>query len=475
MSRHDVAHEKRRGASRLIDAMSVHITGAPLSSGTGHSDGAMTSEEHAARRKAEKKAAKLDYFQLVPQMRASLPVKSRIVAMRKEPNTVLMSDVVSWLLEHLIADSKIEALAVGTALLEFGHLYAIDEEHILSSEFSDRPIPLRFALDDRDVAANITKQELDALKVAFESAVRPSTSARASRLVMASVGTSTILDAFTGLDATTWLLKHAGHAKIRSDAVRIGQLLLDSGLFHRVSPSGGSSKDRVFCDAPSALYRYGCAAEPTPPVSSSQASSTRGNASHSDLVHLRSEDRPSFTTPRGLSAAGSRDAAFKSNDTDSAHRMMSPRMVSSPSRKNFHMPRVRSNLNSPRHGRRHEALHLASGNQSALNLAKNDSGRHIAAPSSSANLTGPRTPAKTGAETPLRASRIRIRGAGLLRLSSSGRQVNESTTPQGATDDDHDGPSSLPGGSFEGERLSRPTSGSVKGEALSPAASRDRT
>jgi len=493
MSKHEGASgERRRGASRLIDSVSVQLKGSPLASSTS-SDTLVTSEVHMARRKANKKAAKLEYFQLVHEMRNSVTVKTRLVALRKEPNTVLMSDVVTWLMEHGTAETKIEALAIGSTMLEYGHLYAIDEEHVLSAEFSDRPIPLRFALDDRDIAAAITPEQLNSLRSEFQSGVRPSVNLRASRLVMSSVGTSNAPDSFTGADAVTWLMTSSGYARNRGDAVRIGQLLLDSGLFHRTNAAGAASRERAFCDSGSALFRYGSASESSPPLASTSLQNLRGSQ-RGDMARYRSEGKstvrsddrlassPRFglsvrsddrfaSSPRVALSSGLKESKMNRSD-DIVDDSSSPRLRASPSWRYLAMRRAHSNVNSPRYARRAEPQLDLKGNSSAHNLAESVSTHDLAPAATSASRTpgksgSNRTPAKSDAATPMRTSRLKLDGKGLFGLSLSGRNIGDTKGNTSGAEDD--GPGSMQNDALRKDRSARRFSAKLSSDSLQPS------
>eukprot|EP00183_Erythrolobus_madagascarensis_P003939 CAMPEP_0185855752 /NCGR_PEP_ID=MMETSP1354-20130828/26768_1 /TAXON_ID=708628 /ORGANISM="Erythrolobus madagascarensis, Strain CCMP3276" /LENGTH=194 /DNA_ID=CAMNT_0028557839 /DNA_START=252 /DNA_END=833 /DNA_ORIENTATION=+ len=150
-------------------------------------------------------------FDMVHSMRDGIKVKDRLVALKMERNTVLGSEIVSWLVRTRVAQSREEAEQIGAEMVEYGHLYPVgsDEESSFTSRFSRRAVPFRFSCDDRDVSKLFSHEEMSALGAKFVADM--------SLCYCKSISATTLPDVFTGADATTYLL-NAGYAKNRSEA-----------------------------------------------------------------------------------------------------------------------------------------------------------------------------------------------------------------------------------------------------------------
>mmetsp|Transcript_9247 Transcript_9247/g.24422 ORF Transcript_9247/g.24422 Transcript_9247/m.24422 type:complete len:371 (-) Transcript_9247:942-2054(-) len=231
---------------QIIDAWALGVIGSPATSIESNSP---TASSAGSSRKSSKKLLRVQYtadcFELVDRMRNSICVKDRFVAMRKQRNTVLACDVVNWLVANNEADSVSQAVDIGALLMEYGHMYALDEEKEgfdaqSSPRFANAAIPLRFAVDERQASLGRGTEKFDDFRKAFKASVRPHT----TRFGMLT------FEVFSGSEATSWVV-NSGYARNRGLAVPLCQVLMDDGVIARAF-----GRDTRFQDSSKVMFRF---------------------------------------------------------------------------------------------------------------------------------------------------------------------------------------------------------------------------
>mmetsp|Transcript_4268 Transcript_4268/g.9302 ORF Transcript_4268/g.9302 Transcript_4268/m.9302 type:complete len:353 (-) Transcript_4268:652-1710(-) len=237
-----MAEQQRRRTQQIIDAWAVRVLGSPATS----SESAATAPRAVSSQDADTdELYNLNHFELADRMRNSIKVKDRVVALRRRRDTVLACDVVEWLITQREADSVAQAVYLGTLLVEYGHLYALDEDKTPSGEFSSPPfvnaaVPYRFVVDDRSASISVGTAEFDTFCADFERSVL----CRTARVGVA------IASVFSGSDAVSWVVT-SGYARNRGLAVSMCQLLLSNGVFSRAL-----GRDTRFRDSSRTWFRF---------------------------------------------------------------------------------------------------------------------------------------------------------------------------------------------------------------------------